>query len=227
MRLKAGKPGLDRVRQLAGWRQLVFNCLLNTHCGTLKVYVDANFDTAPAAISPARVDWTVLLAVACLVCSWFFMTSLITDLGFMQLTFRFYNVLTLIHSPGRIAIGTFGPGATRDAWLFGTVCVLAVLAPLAPLVCLRKDAWLGCVAPFALMALCGAIMYHGLSQDLIPDDGALGETGSRVIHFANNLAGQVGTVITRRIHVGVGGYLAIAASVVLAVKGLRGYHEAL
>jgi len=191
------------------------------------VDANANSDTLPAAITALRPDRTVLLAVACLVCSWFFMNVLVTDLGVMQLTFRFYNVLTLLHSPARIAIGPYGDGATLDAWLFGSVCVLAVLAALAPLVSRRKVAWLGCVAPFALMALCAAIMYHGLSQDLIADDGSLGETGSRFIRFANHLAGQVGPVITRRIHVGAGGYLSLAASAVLAVKGLRGYREAL
>jgi len=175
-----------------------------------------------AALSP-RPDWTVLLAVACLVCSWFFMNSLITDLGVMQLTFRFYNVLTLMHAPGRIAIGPYGDRATLDAWLFGTVCVLAALAALAPVISRRKIAWLGCVAPFALMALCGAILYHTLSQDLIADNGTLGETGSRFIQFANQLANRVGGVVTRQIHVGAGGYLALAASAVLAVKGLRGY----
>src|SRR5665213_382920 len=111
--------------------------------------VDAN--TAPTSALVPRLDWTVLLAVACLVLSWFFMSSLITDLGVMRLTFRFYNVLTLMHSPARIALGPYGSRATLDAWLFGTVCGLAALAALAPVFSRRKVAWLGCVAPFALM----------------------------------------------------------------------------
>ncbi|MEJ0006593.1 MAG: hypothetical protein WDM77_09610 [Steroidobacteraceae bacterium] len=154
------------------------------------------------------------------------MNALTTDLGVTELTFRFYNVLTLIHSPGRIAVGPYGDGAALDAWLFGTVCVLAVLAAGAPGIATQ-----GCLAGLrravVLMVLCAAIMYHVLSQDLIVDDGSLGSTGSRFIHFANNLAGQVGNVITQRIHVGFGGYLSVAASTVLAVKGLRGYREAL
>ena len=173
----------------------------------------------------SRLDWAVLLPVVCVACGWFLMASLITDLGAMQLQFRFYNVLTLVHSPASIATGAYGDRATLDAWLFGTLCVLVVLASLAPLVSRRKVAWLGCVAPFALMALCGAILYHNFSQDLLTDNGSLGDTGSRFIHFANQLAGRVGTVITRRIHVGAGGYLSLAASAFLAVKGLRGYQE--
>ena len=173
-----------------------------------------------------RLDWTMTFAIACVACSWFFMNSLITDYGALQLQFRFYNVLTLMHSPGRISTGAFGDGATRDAWLFGSVCVVAVLAALAPAVSTRRRAWLGCVAPFALMALSGAILYHGLSQDLVDNSGSLGDTGLRLSHLANELANKVGAVITRRVHVGFGGYLSVAASAFLAVKGLRGYQKA-
>lgn len=168
----------------------------------------------------------MLAAVACLAGSWFFMSSLITDLGFVQLQFRFYNVLTLMHSPGRITIGVSGNGATRDAWLFGIVCAAALFAALAPAVSSRKAAWLGCVAPFALMALSGAILYHGFSQHLLADDGMLGDSGLRLSHFVNGLAGQVGAVVARQIHVGLGGYLSLAASAFLAVKGLFGYQNA-
>ncbi len=173
-----------------------------------------------------RFDWTMLIAVACVAFSWFFMSSLITDYGAVQLQFRFYNVFTLMHSPGRIMTGAAGDGATWDAWLFGIVCAAAVLAALAPAVSTHKAAWLGCVAPFALMALSGAILYHGFSQDLVAENGFLGDTGLRLSHFANQLANRVGGMLARQIHVGLGGYLSLAASAFLAVKGLRGYQHA-
>jgi hypothetical protein len=171
-------------------------------------------------------DWTVLLGVAGVVCGWFFFSSLTTDLGALQLQFYFYNVLTLMRAPARITIGASGDGATLDAWLFGTLCVVAVLAALAPLVSQRKIAWLGCLAPLALMALVGVVLYHVLSQDLIDNNGMLGDTGLRLSRFANELANKVSGVITRRIHVGLGGYLSMAASAYLAYTGLRGYQRA-
>ncbi|HEY6455782.1 MAG TPA: hypothetical protein VIY90_10940 [Steroidobacteraceae bacterium] len=173
-----------------------------------------------------RLDCTVLIAVACVACSWFFMNSLITDYGAVRLQFRFYNMFTLMHSPGRIVTGAFGDGAIRDAWLFGAVCTAALLAALAPAVCTHKAAWLGCAAPFALMALSGAILHHGFSQDLVADDGLPGDSALRLSHFANQLANRVGGMITHQIHVGVGGYLAVAASTYLAAKGLRSYQNA-
>jgi peptidoglycan/LPS O-acetylase OafA/YrhL len=172
------------------------------------------------------LDWAVLLPVICVACGWFLMASLITDVGFMQLQFHFYNVLTLMHSPGRIATGIRGDGPTLEGWLFGTLCVAAIIAALAPLFSRRRDAWLGCVAPLALMALCAAVLYHGLSQDLITDNGSLGDTGSRLIHFANSFVSSVGNRVARQVHVGAGGYLSLAASAFLAVRGLRGYQRA-
>jgi hypothetical protein len=178
------------------------------------------------SVASYRLDWTVLLGVAGVVIGWFFLSSLITDLGALQLQFYFYNVLTLMHAPARITLGPYGDGATLDAWLFGTVCVAAVLAALAPVVSRRKIAWLGCLAPFALMALTGIILYHALSQDLIDNNGMLGDTGLRLSRFANELANKVSGAITRRVHVGLGGYLSMAASAYLAYKGLRGYQRA-
>jgi hypothetical protein len=156
--------------------------------------------------------WTVLPAVACVAAGWFFMSSLITDYGAVQLRFRFYNMLTLMHTPRRITTGASGEGTTLDAVLFGTVCAAAVVVALAPVWSTRKAAWLGCVAPLALMALTGAVLYHGFSQDLVANDGMLGDSGLRLSHFANELANRVSAAITRRIHVGVGGYLSLAAS---------------
>ena len=181
-------------------------------------------DADPAIARP--LDWTILVAVGCLTCSWFFMNSLITDYGALQLEFRFYNVFTLMHSPGSIVTGTSGTGATWDALLFGSVCAAAVLAALAPAVSTHKAAWLGCVAPFALMALAGAILYHGFSQDLVANDGFLGDTGLRLSHLANQLASRVGAMVARQIHVGLGGYVSLAASAYLAFKGLQGYQNA-
>ncbi len=177
-----------------------------------------------SATSPG-LDWALLLPVIGVACGWFLMASLITDLGALQLQFRFYNVLTLMRSPGRIATGIRGDEAALEAWVFGAVCVAAVLVALAPLVSERRGAWLGCVAPFALMALCGLVLYHGLSQDLITDDGSFGDSGSRVIHFANSFVSRMGNAVARRVHVGAGGYLSLVASALLAVKGLRGYQQ--
>ena len=61
---------------------------------------------------------------------------------------------------------------------------------------------------------------------MVANDGMLGDSGLRLSHFANQLANRVGGMIARQIHVGSGGYLAVAASAFLAVKGLRGYQKA-
>ncbi len=110
--------------------------------------------------TPPRFDWTAVLALVCLALSWFWMSSLVTDLIAVRLHFHFYNMLTLMRSPESIVMGAGSADGTRDAWLFGTVCMAALFAPIAPLISSRKVAWLGCVVPLALMVLCGAILYH-------------------------------------------------------------------
>jgi hypothetical protein len=181
-------------------------------------------DAAPTTAS--RTDWSLLLAVFCVAYGWFFSSSLITDYAAVQLQFRFYDMLTLMHAPGRITTGASGDGAGLDAVLFGALCAAAVVMALAPLWSTRRTAWLGCAAPFALMALSGAVLYHGFSQDMVANGGMLGDSGLRLSHFANALANRVGAVVERRIHVGAGGYLSLAASAFLAVKGLLGYRKA-
>jgi hypothetical protein len=168
----------------------------------------------------------VPVAVACVAWGWFFMNSLITDYGVVQLQFRFYNVLTLMHAPGSIATGASGDRARIEGWLFGTVCVAALLAALAPALSSRRTAWLGCVAPFALMALSGAVLYHSFSQELLDNSGMLGDSGLRLSRYANELANRLGAQISRQIHVGLGGYLSLAASAYLAIRGLRSYQRA-
>ena len=78
----------------------------------------------------------------------------------------------------------------------------------------------------SLMALTGAILYHEFSQDLVANEGLLGDKGLRLSHFANELANRVGAVVARRIHVGAGGYLSLLARAALAVKGVRAYVKA-
>jgi len=170
-----------------------------------------------------RLDWTVLVAVVLVAASWFAMSSLSTDLGFVQRQFRFYNVLTLMHAPRSIVTGVGGDAAHDDALRFGTLCVLALVAALLPLVSRRRAAWLGCIAPLVLMAIVGAVLYHELSQDLLADTGGYGDTGSQFIRFANSMANRVGGMVARQVHVGAGGYLALAASFVLAIRGLLNY----
>lgn len=172
---------------------------------------------------PSRFDWTVGLAIACVACSWFVLSSLNTDLGAVRLQFYFYNVLTLMRAPARIVTGA--EGDTLDALLFGALCVAAIGAAFAPLFSPRREAWLGCTVPLALMLLAALVLYHGLSQDFITDRGDYGDTGSRLIHFANSLSGRLGGMVARRVHVGAGGYLALIAAAYLAVKGLRGYRH--
>src|ERR1700691_1751192 len=63
-----------------------------------------------------RLDWTAVLAVACLACGWFWMSSLTTDLIAVRLHFHFYDVLTLLRNPRSILTGAGGDEGSVNAW---------------------------------------------------------------------------------------------------------------
>jgi len=174
-----------------------------------------------ANIAPTRqMDWLLLILVVCLACSWFLMSSLTTDLGFTQLQFRFYHLLALIRTPRLFFTGADGDVTPLDIRLFAVVCALVIVAALAPLYSKHRLAWLGCFAPFVLMVVVGAIVYHITSQPTFADDGSYGATGTTLIKFANSVVGDVGGMFAHQVHVGAGAIIAPLAALILAIKGV-------
>jgi hypothetical protein len=171
------------------------------------------------------VDSTVLIAAACLVLGWFFMNTLVTEVGALRLTFHFYNTLTLIGNPARILTG-IPSGHGAESFFFGLVCLAAVAAVFAPYASRNRSAWLACLAPCVLMIACGLWLYLKSSQDVIADSGRYGELGSQVIQFANKLTNRVGDMAAQRVSIGMGAYVAFVASALLAVRGILRFRAA-
>jgi hypothetical protein len=171
------------------------------------------------------VDSVVLIAAACLLLGWFFLNTLVTEVGPQRLTFRFYNMLSLIGNPARIITG-IPEGHGLESFFFGLVCLAAASAIFAPYLSSRRAAWLACVIPLALMIACGLWLYLKSSQDVIADTDRYGQLGSQVIQFANQLTNRLGAVVARRVSVGMGGYVAFVASALLALRGVLRFKNA-
>jgi len=147
------------------------------------------------------------------------MNTLVTEVGSLRLTFRFYNLLTLIGNPARIVTG-IPAGHGAESFLFGLVCLIAAGAVFAPYWWRDRFAFLCSVIPCALMIACGAWLYFKSSQDAIADTDRYGQIGSQVIAFANKLTNRLGGVVAQRVSVGMGAYVAFVASAILAARGV-------
>jgi hypothetical protein len=115
----------------------------------------------------------------------------------------------------------FGLQGSLHRMFFIPLCVICLCAPLLPHVRRTKALWLSYAAPLALMVTCGVLLFSRTSRDFIAAPSNAGRVGGNLIQFANDLVHRGGDLVARHVSIGVGGYLALAASIVLALQGVR------
>jgi len=142
----------------------------------------------------AELDRSSKLAIVCVVAGWFFMNTLIVSLGSLQHGVRFLDLSAVIADPTRLFFDIDTP---FHRIFFGLICLVCLLAPLAAHLVKKSSAWVGYLAPLALMLFCGVLLYSRAPGDLV----------------------------SRRISVGAGGYLALIGSMVLAAQGIRRFRH--
>jgi len=166
-----------------------------------------------------------LICVACLLLGWFGLAAVVTDLGDFSVRLEFYQLWSVLEHPARLFTGLqSGDGA--QSFAFGVICVAAVLAVFLPYRLPHPAAWLGQLAPLALMLTCGVVLYRESRAELLADAGQYGAAGSQILHWANSLADRLSGMATRRTTAGLGAYLSGLASLVLAARGLSRYRRA-
>ncbi len=176
----------------------------------------------PRATGSRGIDATGLVTLLVLIWGWFGMTTLVTQFGELQLRFHFYQLWSVLDDPSRLLTGT-GDSDTAASVLFGAVCLLAVLAVFLPYRVPRRSAWLASLAPLALMLVCGVLLHQRTAGGVFVDTAPQGSLGSAAIAFANQLTGRLTQAVATHIRLGPGAYVAFAASVVLAWRGLVQY----
>lgn len=170
-----------------------------------------------------RVDPASKLAIACIFFCWFLIQTLVVSWGSLQHNVRFFELSAVIADPTRMF---FSIRLSLQVLLFAALCVVCLLAPLLPHYLNNRWAWLGTMAPLGLMVACGALLYSKTSTELLAAPADPNPLNGNFIRFANNLVHQGGDLLARHISVGVGGYAALLACLVLAVQGARGYRRA-
>lgn len=166
----------------------------------------------------AELDTVSKFALLCIFFGWFLVDTLLVTLGSLQHGVRFFDISSVIADPTRLFFGVRG---FARRLLFSGVCALCLLAPLLPHLRRGRENWLGYLAPLVLMMICGVLLYSRTSSGLFAAPADAGRAGSSLIRFANDLLHQGSGLVARHVSVGVGGYLALIASMVVALRGIH------
>ena len=117
----------------------------------------------------------------------------------------------------------YGMGSSHpfEAVAFGIIDLAVLVLPLVPYLVQKRSAWLLSVTPLILMLLCGVELYEKTSGPYFAATERGGSWTHALVHFGNSVAEGVGDTVARHISMGLGAYVALAASLFLAIKGLR------
>jgi len=169
-----------------------------------------------------QIELPTKIAIVCVFFGWFLVDTLAVTLGSLQHGVRFFDMSAVIADPSRMFFGLQG---SVHRVFFIPLCLVCIFAPLLPHFSCIRVLWLSYVAPLALMLICGVLLFWRTSREFIVVPGNAGRVGGNLIQFANDLVHHGGDLVARHVAIGIGGYLALAASIVLALQGVRRFRS--
>lgn len=165
-----------------------------------------------------EVELASKIAIVCVFFGWFVVDTLVVTLGSVQHGVRFFDMSAVIADPSRMFFALEG---SVHRVFFVPLCMVCALAPLLPHLRPIRMLWLSYIAPLALMLICGVLLFSRTSREFIAAAGDAGRVGGNLIQFANDLVHHGGDLVARHVSIGAGGYLALAAAILLALQGIR------
>jgi hypothetical protein len=169
-----------------------------------------------------QIELASKVAIVCIFFGWFLVDTLVVTLGSLQHGVRFYDLSAVIADPSRMFFGLQG---SLHRTIFIPLCLVCIFAPLLPHFRSMRVLWLSYVAPLALTVICAVLLYARTSGEFIAAHSNTGRVGANLIQFANGLVHHGGDLVARHVSIGVGGYLALVACVVLALRGVRRFRS--
>ncbi len=174
---------------------------------------------ALAASLRARFGLATLFAMTVLLLGWFVLNSITVQLSSHYSTgMSFWKLLGVLNAPDGL-IDAFNGGSSGSG-IYGFMCVVALVAPLAPQVWNDRRAHLGGVLPLAFMLFVALMIYLGINDGLKQAQGAAGFLGgAQAARMAESLGSMMLQNALRAISIGAGVYLSLLASLFLAGRG--------
>jgi len=166
----------------------------------------------------AELDGITKFAIICVFFAWFFIDTLVVSVGSIKHGVRFFDAGAVIADPTRMF---FSIDTTFGVLLFGLLCCLCLIAPLAPHLWRNRVAWVGYLVPLALIVVCGLLLYSKTSGEILAAPSDAGGLRSSVMSLANKILQRGSDLVSRHVAVGAGGYVALLASLVLGLQGIR------
>src|SRR5580698_2914928 len=125
-----------------------------------------------------QIELASKIAIVCVFLGWFLVDTFVVTLGSLQHGVRFFDISAVIADPTRLFFGVQG---VSHRLVFGSFCILCLLAPLLPHVRGGRAAWLSYTAPLVLMVICAALLYWRTSSDLFAAPANAGATAGSLI----------------------------------------------
>jgi hypothetical protein len=170
-----------------------------------------------------QVELASKIAIVCVFFGWFLVDTLVVSLGSLQHGVRFFDISAVIADPSRMFFGLQG---SAHRVFFIPLCIVCIVAPLLPHFAGARMLWLSYIAPLALMLFCGVLLYWRTSGEFIAAPSNARRVAGNLVQFANDLVHHGGDFVARHVSIGIGGYLALAASLVLALQGVQRFRSA-
>lgn len=173
----------------------------------------------------ARVGKPVLIAMGVVVVCWFYLSALdIKGLASMKITF--WQMLGVVNAWG--GMDTMQSAAMQDKGIYGLLGILALAGPFIAQFWKNPLAHLGNALPLVLMLLVGGVFYLDLHNSLNEAIEAAGRQGAawggpRLEEISKTRAREELEAALKVLHIGVGAYIALAASAYLAFVGATKY----
>lgn len=158
----------------------------------------------------ARVGTSVLIAWGALAIAWFFLNMVnISMFTNSSQGFTFWNYLSMANNG-------FEGGSHGDKGIFALLAILALLGPAISQFWKDSKSHLGNCLPLALMLGMALTAYITFQSQMSAAQQMLGGNKS-LENFASGMLAEV----MKSVHIGMGGYVAVAASLYLAFVGMK------